>query len=135
MKAVAGFVSFLMLLLFCIHLNSCKHDTDYHLFLIKVDSIQVPKIITSGIPFDIAFFGTIGTNGCYSFSHFNQTLTGNEIMIEAWGKVDAKAFVCPTVMVYLDGRKLTMTIQTPGLYILKIKQSGNTYLERQITIN
>ena len=135
MKNVAGFVYFILLFLFCIHLDSCKHDPDYHLFLIKVDSIQVPKTIASGIPFDITFFGTIGTNGCYSFSHFNQTLTGNEIMIEAWGKVEAKAFICPTVMVYLNGHKATVTIQTPGLYVLKIKQPGNTYLERQITIN
>ncbi|MCJ7446201.1 MAG: hypothetical protein MUO72_00760 [Bacteroidales bacterium] len=135
MKAFAGFVSFTLLFLFCIHLNSCDRGRDYYQFLIKVDSIQVPKTITSGIPFDITFFGTIGGNGCYSFSNFNQTLTDNEIMIEAWGKVDAKAFVCPTVMVYLNGHKATVTIQTPGTYILKIKQPGNKYLERQITIN
>jgi hypothetical protein len=135
MKTIAGFVGFIFLFLSCTHLNSYDYDPDYFLFHIKVDSIQVPKTITSGTPFDITFFGTIGTNGCYSFSHFNQTLTGNEIIIEAWGKVEAKAFVCPTVMVYLDGHKATVTIQTPGSYILKIKQPGNKYLERHITLN
>ena len=135
MKTFAGFAGFITLFLILIHLNSCNHNPDDNLFLIKVDSIQVPKIITSGIPFDITFFGTIGTNGCYSFSHFNQTLKDNEINFEAWGMVDAKAFVCPAVMVYLDGHKLTMTIQTAGLFTLKIKLPDHKFLVRQITVN
>jgi hypothetical protein len=52
-------------------------------------------------PFDIEFFGTIGTDGCHSFGEFYQTFTNNDIMIETCGNYDYKVRICPTVMVYL----------------------------------
>jgi hypothetical protein len=117
-------------------LLSCHNDLNtFDDFLIKVDSIHVPITITSNTPFDIEFFGTIGWNGCLSFKTFNQIYKNNDITIEAWGTYDNKAGICPTVMVYLDGRKLNITIPLPGIYKISIKEPDYTSLVRQITVN
>ena len=114
-------------------LLSCNHESGYRLFLVKVDSIQVSNAPVANSPFDINFYGTIGWNGCYSFSNFNVQQDNLNILIEAWGRVD-KATICPTVMVYLTGHNVTYTVQIPGTYNIKIKQPDNSYLEKQIAI-
>ncbi len=135
MKTFYSFIKVSFVIIFATLLVSCNHKPDYRLFMIQVDSIQVPNTLTANSPFDINFFGTIAGDGCHSFSNFNVQLDNNNLLIEAWGKVDAKAIVCPTVMVYLTGHKVTYTIQTSGIYNIKIKQPDNPYLEKQITIN
>jgi hypothetical protein len=120
---------------FCLILNSC-HNGPYIFdpIIIKVDSIHVPNAIVSNTPFEIDFFGTIGSNGCYRFEEFQNSISGNDILIEALGSFDSKAEVCPTVMVYLTGQKLTVTVPAPGYYTIKIKQPDNSTLSRQITV-
>jgi hypothetical protein len=116
---------------------SCEKDYEpnYKSFLIKVDSIQIPENITAKEPFEISFYGTIGYNGCYQFSDFKIEKESNEITIEAWGKFDKNANICPAVMVYLDGEKLSYTVEEKGNYWLKIKQPDNRYLDKQISVN
>jgi len=114
-------------------LGSCKNDASYRLFLIKVDSIQVSNAPVANSPFDISFYGTIGGDGCYSFSSFNVQQDNSNIIIEAWGRVD-KATICPTVIIYLTGHKVIYTVQTPGTYLIKIRQPDNSYLEKQIAV-
>jgi hypothetical protein len=103
-------------------------------FLIKVDSIHLPSAMNANIPFEIEFYGTVGFDGCHSFKTFNQLYDNNEITVEAWGTFDSKAGACPTVMVYLNGQKLRMTIPNPGTYKLKIK-NPDYYIVNQIVVN
>ncbi len=135
MKIIKPFFKFLPLITLVCFLLSC-HGGPYKVesFLIKVDSIHVPIALISNTPFDIDFFGTIGTDGCHSFVGFNHTLNNQEIMIEAMGSYDYQADLCPTVMVYLNGHKLNMTVPIPGIYIIKIKQPDNTSLLKEITV-
>jgi hypothetical protein len=133
MKTFRLFTNLSLIIVATNFLISCRHEADYRLFLIKVDSIQVSNALVATEPFDINFFGTIGGNGCYSFSSFNVRQDNLNILIEAWGRVD-KATICPTVMVYLTGHNVTYTVQIPGTYNIKIKQPDNSYLEKQIAI-
>lgn len=103
-------------------------------FLIPVDSVQIPEVITANTPFDIKFFGTIGANGCHSFKTFNRTIKKNEIIIEAWGTFDDKEADCPQVMVTLDGQILNMTIPNPGIYLIRISEPYDFVLVKQITV-
>jgi hypothetical protein len=135
MKAFNLFFKALIVLMFICSLESCDHKPDYRSFLIKVDSIHVPDTLIANSPFDIEFFGTIGVNGCYSFSDFNIQQDNADLLIEVWGQVDLRQTVCPTVMVYLSGQKITCTFPDPGDYNIKIKQPDNTFLVKQITIN
>jgi hypothetical protein len=131
-KLITIFLSFIT---FCLILISCHKDpSGPELFLIKVDSIHVPNTILSNTPFDIDFFGTIGSNGCHKFESFQTSVNNTDFMIEAWGSRDNKNGVCPTVMVYLTGYKLIVTISTSGNYTLKIKQPDNTFLSKEITV-
>ena len=136
MKTIQSFFKVLIIMTLYSVLISC-HSDPYSLdtFLIKVDSIHVPMVITSNTSFDIDFFGTIGGDGCYSFGEFLQTFINNDIMIEARGNYDSKAKVCPTVMVYLTGHKMNLTIPASGIYYLRIKLPDNKYLVKQITVN
>ena len=115
---------------------SCEKrlKTDYEPFLIQVDSIQLSDKISVNTSFDIYFYGTIGTNGCYGFSEFKADKLNNDIIIETWGKLDLKSGICPSVMVFLNGKKLNYLIEETGSYMIKIKQPDNSFLEKQIIV-
>ncbi len=129
------FISVLTIFILTLLHFSCKEskgDTDK--FLIKVDSIQVPPEGTMNIPFTVAFFGTIGTNGCYSFSNLVMNHSGHEIEIEAWGIYENSDGVCPDMMVYLTGYTVNLTIDFPGEYKIKVRQPDGSFIEKTITI-
>jgi hypothetical protein len=136
MKTNTSIIRILTIIFISYILFSCDSGP-YRLdaYLIKVDSIHLPASINSNTPFDIEFFGTIAGDGCHCFGEFTQSMTNNDIIVEAWGNYIDYSGKCPTVMVYLTGHKLTMTIPSPGVYNIKIKQPDKTYLTRQITVN
>ena len=83
MKTINTLICLSSLILLSI-LSSCEDEQkpNYESFLIKVDSIQTPDHITISEPFDIIFYGTIGTNGCYQLSKFEIEKQGNNIIIK-----------------------------------------------------
>jgi hypothetical protein len=117
-------------------LFSCEEEnkTDYKPYLIKIESIKLPEQINATEPFDIHFFGTVGTNGCFQFHEFKTETKDNNIIVEVWGRINNNAEICPSVMVYLEGKELTHTIQKIGNYTLKIKQPDGSYLVEQILV-
>lgn len=136
MKLVRSLVHIFVLLITILSLISCNKDLSTGSdFLIKVDSIKVPDVVTSSTPFDIEFFGTISYNGCVSFKTFNTIMNNKEITIEAWATYQKNDITCPDVMVYLDGQKLKLTISFPGSYHIIIKGPGGAVISRQITVN
>jgi hypothetical protein len=136
MKFITKILAIASILIASVLIISCEGDnkTEYKSFLIQVDSIAVPNSIAVNDSFDINFYGTVGTDGCFKFSHFKTDRSNNEILIECWGKVNTSAENCPTVMVFLDGEELSYTIDESGNYLLKIKQPDNSFLEKQITV-
>lgn len=135
MKTNKLITNLLLVVTFCLLLISCHNDPyEPELFLIKVDSIHVPNAIVSNAPFDIDFFGTIGSDGCHKFESFKNSINSTDLLIEAWGSFDGKAGLCPAVMVYLTGYKLIVTISTPGNYTIKVRQPDNSTLSREISV-
>jgi len=118
----------------CFIAVSCANKiSSYDDFVIKVDSIHLPVTVAADSSFDIEFYGTVGFNGCVSFKTFDRTVRNNEITIKTIGTY-SNSQVCPTVMVYLDGQKLNMTIPFPGVYNVKVVQPTGGSLSRQITV-
>lgn len=115
---------------------SCQKeiDTEYNYFLIPIDSVAVPDTVKTNKPFDITFFGLVGTNGCYGFSKFVVQKLDNEIKIEAWGKIKKGAQICPDVIVYLRGKKMNYSLSEPGEYRLKVKQDEGSYLQFPLVV-
>jgi hypothetical protein len=135
MITVKSYIRLLSLITFSIICLSCHNDLSSSSdFLIKVDSINVPKSVNSETPFDIEFFGTIGFDGCTEFKTFNQIYDNNDITIEAWGTYNNQT-KCPTVMVSLDGQKLNLTIYSRGVYTILIREPDSFSIVRQITVN
>jgi hypothetical protein len=136
MKPYKSFILILSLTVIFYFLFACN-GSPYKVkqFMIQVDSIHVPSVVHANTPFEIAFFGTVGTSGCFSFETFTQSFNNNDVYIEVWGSLDYQASVCPAVMVYLDGRKLSVTITSAGIYTIRINQPDSNPLVKQITVN
>ena len=44
------------------------------------------------------------------------------------------ANICATVMVYLNGEKLSYLIEKTGDYMIRIKRTNNIFFEKEITV-
>jgi hypothetical protein len=111
---------------------SCTKEPAYKEYLIQVDSLTISypeTLLYSGL-FEINVYGTISSNGCSSFSHFNISRQNQDVIIEAWKKVQINATVCPTVMVYLNQKILCNRDSMPENFAIKAKQPDGTYLEK-----
>lgn len=132
-KTQTIFITILLILGFLV---SCEDPNapDYEYFMIKVDSAKIPEIILVNETFEIQLFGLIANNGCSQFSEFKTGTQGENIIIEAWGKRNKIAVVCPGVEVYLQKEKLLYRISVRGNYTLKIKQPDGTFLLKEILV-
>jgi len=116
-------------------ITSCeKKAGSDNMFLISVDSVKLPEGIIVNTSFDILCYGTVGTDGCNSFSRFETEKLNNIITVETWGEFHESSSACPDVMVYLEGEKLNFKLEETGSYLLRMKRKDGTYLERQIIV-
>ena len=137
MSRAAKILSILFLIPFILIVgSSCdKGSNSSEDFMIQVDSISMPSSASRNVPFDIKFYGTIGMNGCYSFKTFNRVQKGNDITIESWGNYHSPNGICTEALVTMDGIKLTLTLNTPGIYTIIISEPDFSSFSKQITIN
>jgi len=107
-------------------LGSCKLDypsvPHYTEFILQIDSITHPDTIRLGSLLPIRFYGTIGQDGCYSFSRFDGNLVGKMINVTAYGKKSDNQ-VCTQQEQYLDGRTLNVIQLDTGMYVIHILQA------------
>jgi hypothetical protein len=113
---------------------TCSKEPAFKDYLIQVDSLAISypqTLLYSGL-FEINLYGTISSNGCSSFSHFNVSRQNQDVIIEAWKNVQVNETVCPTVMVYLNHKILCNRDSLPENFTIKVKQPDGTYLEKQM---
>jgi len=125
------------LLVGAIGINSCESgfDPEYSFYRIPVDSIQVPSSLEAGQPFEIRFYGVVGTDGCHQFSRFQTVSNPDKIGVEVMGRRTAgDGIACADVMVYLEGRALEFTVDQPGTYILEIRQPEGDPIRKTIRV-
>ena len=120
------------LFIFYVIIYSCQDEISYHYFIIEVDQIIAPDTIVMNETFDICLSGLIGVNGCYQFSEFKTTEKENELLIEAWGKINKNSSICSDEMVYLDNEILNYQIKVQGTFTIKAKQPTGSYIQKQI---
>lgn len=122
----------LLLLLFSLFLVNCNKDKETK-FVIKVDSIHIADTIKLSETLRIEFFGTIGNNGCYDFSHDETNFEGTTISIKLWGK-NSGSDDCPNVIVKLDGTYYDINFNAAGSYIVEIIQPDNSKITNTVVV-
>lgn len=105
--------------------NGCKLDnpsnTHYTEFVIQIDSITHPNTVKLGSSLQIKFYGTIGPDGCYSFSRFDGGVEGKTINVTVYGRKSDED-VCTQQVQYLSGATLNVNQLDTGRYILHVHQ-------------
>ncbi len=135
MRKIKSAVLLLSMSLIFISVYSClKGPFTSSDFMIQVDSIHVADTVRSNTPFSVDFFGTIGFDGCFNFKTFKKNIQDSIISVEAWGSYEKMDGQCPTELVTLQGRKLSMSIPIPGNYILIVKEPDYSVLVKRIKV-
>ncbi len=132
MKTQIRIFNVLLLLLLSLSLFNCNKDTETQ-FVIQVDSIRVADTVVVDANLRIDFFGTIGPNGCYSFSHDETDFVQTTISIKLWGKNSGESD-CPDVVVKLDGLYMDVNFNSSGTYTIQIVQPDNTKLLKTVIV-
>jgi hypothetical protein len=122
-----------LLLLLSLSLFNCKKKDTETQFVIKVDSIRVADTVAVGTSLRIEFFGTIGPNGCYSFSHDETDFVQTTVLIKLWGK-NSGSGDCPDVIVKLDGMYMDVNFNSAGTYTIQIVQPDNSKLTKDVVV-
>ena len=127
----------LNVLLISASLGSCSPtegpSTDPVMFQVKVDSIaHVPSIVL-GDTADIRFFGTVGTDGCHSFSHFLVIRQPTSVDFAVWGKRTMASF-CGDVMVYLNGNTYRYIPSQRGTLQISVHQPDGSTLKDSLVV-
>ena len=122
----------ILLLFFSLFLVNCNKDKETK-FVIEVDSIHIADTIKLSETLRIEFFGTIGNNGCYDFSHDETNLEGSTISIKLWGK-NSGSDDCPAVIVKLDGTYYDINFNAAGSYIVEIIQPDNSKITNTVVV-
>ena len=117
--------------------GSCKQDNlnppKYTEFVMQIDSIQMPATLKLGQSLKIKFYGTIGNNGCYSFSRFAPKAEGNTITVTAYGKLEEKD-VCAEVISRLEGGLLEVNLLDTGRYVVHVSNPNPPDIFDTVTV-
>lgn len=111
--------------------NSCsvepaEENNDYKDFIIRIDKITASDTISVTDSLTIKFDGVVGTNGCNKFKYFEVVNKLKEIHITVWGTRPNYDTVCPTVMVYLNGKEYKTKFEKTGLNKIVVHQPDNS---------
>ncbi len=121
-----------VLLLVSLSLFNCNKSKETK-FVIRVDSIHVADTIKLSETLRIEFFGTIGNNGCYDFSHDETNFSGNTISIKLWGKNSGEDN-CPDVIVKLDGTYYDINFTAADTYTIEIIQPDDSKMISKVVV-
>ena len=108
-------------------------DQKKTLFIVKIDSLNHTPFVGLGDTLSIKLFGTVGTDGCHSFSHFEDLQQPLQLDLTVWGQKTSSE-VCPTVMVYLNGKEFKSVATQQGWYRINIHQPDGSFLKDSIII-
>ena len=116
----------------CLALSCRKKPAAGEEYLIKTDSIVVPDTVRLNQSFQLAFYGTIGENGCYRFSRFHIEKNQNKIQIQVIGEVKTgENLNCPQNLPDLNGQALLLQADSLGLLKLEVLNPGLNQLIRK----
>jgi len=127
-------IALILPLIICQFLGSCKSGpagNDEITVMLKIDSIRVPSAIKTTTPFQIKFFSTPGSNGCYNSGASSYASHDYDLIFRIYGIFGSQTGSCPTTIDY----SYYLNLSLPGVYNIRVKQPDSTFLVKQITVN
>jgi len=106
----------------------------YEYFTIKVDSVSTSESAEMTDLVTLEFYGTIGSNGKYSFEKFEIVKKELVTEIRVVGKFNKSAKYGTTALKKMNGLKYSLKPSKKGELILHIIQPDNSYIEKKIQI-
>lgn len=128
---ITTILGYMILFPSCVKFDEEEEQETY--FLVEVDSISLADTITTSDTLFISFYGTVGTNNCYSFSHFFPQTDEDTINIEVWGKL-APGENCDSGLVYLEGEQLNIVNFDEGTYFVHVYQPDGSLLTDSLAV-
>jgi len=116
--------------------NSCEKLTDPisgDKFQISVDSLHVPETVSLSDTVICRFWGFIGSNLCYQFSHFETGKNLDNIYLKLWG-YHSGADICATAISSLSGKEYKFAAEQQGIIIINILQPDNSVLKDSVLV-
>ncbi len=115
----------------------CQDYNQSYDFKIKVDTFAFPQSwVNHGDTLLVAFWGTIGTDTCSSFSKFQITQDSSRAEIIVWGH---KSVIyrqgCSSANVLLNGKKCSLFPVKQGTYTVIVDQPDGSKIQQQIWIH
>jgi len=102
-----------------------------HDFVVQVDSIGGPSIVSSSSSSEQLFYGSLGPDGCYQFKEFRVTRVPNGADILVIG-VHTTGQDCTQAPVSLQGQPLTIEPPTNTPFIVRVHQRDGTILTKAL---
>jgi hypothetical protein len=105
-------------------------DRDY---LIKVDSVTGPSVVSGGAPFTVRVYGFVGGNGCHHFQEFRVSRAAGTAHITVMGRREGDTrSLCTANIVMLEGEALTIEPPITDPFVLRFYQPDRTILAKTI---
>jgi hypothetical protein len=100
-------------------------------FVIQIDSVEAPAIVQPNTAFDVRFWGTVGSNGCYAFHHFETQRTTDRLDVTAMGThTVGDDIACTMAIVELRGKPLSVSkLEADSLRIVVHQPNGSTIMK------
>jgi len=101
--------------------------------MIQVDSISVQDSVALDDTLICKFYGIIGPNLCYQFSHFESKINTERIEFKLWGEKTGDDN-CATAISYLNGKAFKTELYSKGMYFLNVIQPDSSVLRDSVFI-
>lgn len=116
--------------------NTCEKITDPisdSYFRIYVDSLHVTETVSLSDTVICRFWGYIGPNLCYQFSHFEVEHNSGNVNYKLWG-FNTGAEICATAISSLNGKEYKFIAEHQGKIIINVLQPDNSVLKDSVLI-
>jgi hypothetical protein len=115
-------------------ITACVTPPEEQEFVIKVDSVRAPAVVSVGASFDIEFFGTIGPSTCYRLKEYQLAKSSTTADITLVGAHPAESRTCGDAFTSVQGLRITISPPTADPFAVRIHQPDNTVLLKTIRV-
>jgi hypothetical protein len=106
---------------------------DHSDYIIKVDSVTGPSVVSGGAPLTVNVYGFVGGNGCHHFHEFRVDRSAGAADITVFGRREGDtSSLCTHNIVMLEPEPLTVAPPITDPFVLRFHQPDGTILVKTV---